>query len=348
MRLDLVTAAYKGGSAYVRAVPRPVADLTARVLSRTAASVSAERRMLVARHLRRAVGPQLTGRGLDRAVDATFDSYARYWVESFRLPGTAPAVLDAGMSVQGYEHVADGLAAGNGVILALPHMGGWEWAGFWLTQVMGVQVTVVVEPVEPPELFEFFTDFRSRLGFHIVPLGPKAASSVLRALRDNHIVCLLTDRDIVGDGIEVQFFGERTTIPAGPATLGLRTGAPVLPTAVYFDGPGHSARVMPPLAAARQGRLRDDVHRVTGTLAGHLEELIRAAPEQWHLQQPNWPSDYEALEAIGKPHPRPAFGPAALTAGERPASRPPEGPGADGHAAGRSTAGLGADGGIGS
>ena len=106
-------------------------------------------------------------------------------------------------------------------------------------------------------------------------------------------MCLLCDRDLVGDGIEVEFFGERTTLPAGPATLALRTGAPLLPAAVYF-GPqgGHHAKVMPPVAAQREGRLRDDVERVTQDLAHRFEELIRAAPEQWHLLQPNWPSDH--------------------------------------------------------
>jgi hypothetical protein len=64
----------------------------------------------------------------------------------------------------------------------------------------------------------------------------------------------------------------------------------------------------------RQGRLRDDVTRLTADLAKVLEGLIRAAPEQWHLQQPNWPSDYAALEAIGKPHPRPQVGPSATPA----------------------------------
>jgi lauroyl/myristoyl acyltransferase len=314
--LDLVTTAYRTAAAYSRSVPRPVADLTAKALSRAAAAVSAERRMLVARHLHRA-RPELSGRALDSAVDATFDSYARYWIDSFRLPQLSPAEVDHGFGVVGYHHVTESLAAGHGTILALPHLGGWEWAGFWLTRVMKVQVTVVVEPVEPQALFDFFSDFRRELGMHIVPLGPSAASEVLRALKANHVVCLLSDRDIIGDGVELEFFGETTTLPAGPATLALRTGAHLLPVGCYFEGShGHQAVVQAPLPAERQGRLRADVGRLTADLAVHLEELIRAAPEQWHLQQPNWPSDYDALDAIGKPHPRPAVGPSARPSGD--------------------------------
>ncbi len=72
---------------------------------------------------------------------------------------------------------------------------------------------------------------------NVVPLGPDAGTTVMRALRDNHVVCLLADRDLQGGGPEVEFFGERTTLPAGPATLTMRLGAPILPTAVYFTGP---------------------------------------------------------------------------------------------------------------
>lgn len=309
---DPVTAAYRAGAAVSRTLPRPLADLTARGLSRLAASTSRERRMLVARHLRRA-DPSLHGTRLDRAVDATFDSYARYWVDSFRLPQLSPEQVDWGFAVEGYAHVADALAAGRGAVLVLPHLGGWEWAGFWLTRVMGLEVTVVVEPVEPPALFEFFAEFRRELGMEIVPLGPDAGRAVLHALSENHVVCLLADRDIVGDGVEVEFFGETTTIPAGPATVALRTGAALIPVAVYFDeGAGHRAVVLPPMDVHREGRLRDDVRRITVEMAAVLEGLIRRAPEQWHLQQPNWPSDYDELERIGKPHPRPAHGPSAI------------------------------------
>jgi len=77
--------------------------------------------------------------------------------------------------------------------------------------------------------------------------------------------------------------------------MALRSGSPLFPTAVLFDGPHCRAVVLPALDTERRGRLRDDVHRVTQDLAIALEQLIRRAPEQWHLLQPNWPSDYEAL-----------------------------------------------------
>jgi KDO2-lipid IV(A) lauroyltransferase len=119
---------------------------------------------------------------------------------------------------------------------------------------------------------------------------------VLSALRRNELVGLVCDRDLARTGIEVEFFNERTTLPAGPATLALRTGAALLPTAVYFAGPGHRGLVRPPIPVERHGKgLRDDVTRITQLVAYALEDLIRVAPQQWHLLQPNWPSDYELV-----------------------------------------------------
>jgi KDO2-lipid IV(A) lauroyltransferase len=147
--------------------------------------------------------------------------------------------------------------------------------------------------LDPPEVFEWFADMRRSFGMHVVPLGPDAGGAVIRALKDNHVVCLLCDRDIGGGGIDVEFFGERTKLPGGPATLALRTGAPLIPTAAYFQGRGHLGVCRPAIPTEREGKLRDDVARITQLVAHELEELIRFAPEQWHLLQPNWPSDYE-------------------------------------------------------
>ena len=289
--VDLITPAYKVAAGLARLAPQPVATVAARGLGRAAVHVAAGRRAQVERNLRR-VDPTLTGTALAAKVRQTFESYARYYEESFRLPGTSPADLDAGFTHEGYEHLEAAHAAGHGAIMAMPHLGGWEWSGFWLTQVKGIPVSAVVERLDPPDLFEWFVELRRSFGFEIIALGPEAGTATARALQANHALALLCDRDLAGNGPEVEFFGERTTLPGGPATLALRTGAPLLPPAVYFDGPSsRHAVVLPPLDTTRQGRLREDVQRVTQDLAHALEDLIRRAPEQWHLLQPNWPSD---------------------------------------------------------
>jgi lauroyl/myristoyl acyltransferase len=288
---DLLTPLFRFGSAASRALPARVAYGAGDVLGRLASVRATERRRLAQRNLRRA-DPTLEGRALERATVRLYQSYARYWVESFRLPGTSAEALDAGFDHEGFEHLEAARAAGNGVIVALPHLGAWEWAGFWLTRVAQIPITVIVEQLEPAQLFEWFVELRRSFGMEVVPLGPAAGTASVRTLKANGALALLSDRDLAGGGPEVEFFGERTTLPGGPATLALRTGAPILPTAVYYDGPDHRhAIVRPPLDTARRGSLREDVARVTQDLAHALEDLIRRAPEQWHLLQPNWPSD---------------------------------------------------------
>jgi lauroyl/myristoyl acyltransferase len=192
------------------------------------------------------------------------------------------------------ENILAGLDRGKGVIVALPHLGGWEWAAAWMAN-LGHHMLAVVERLEPPELLTWFAGQRVAYGLEVVPLGPDAMTRVVKALRDNRVVCLVSDRDLGGDGVEVEFFGERTTLPGGPATLALRTGAALVPSAIYF-GPGrdHYALIRPALPVERTGKLRDDITRVTQSLAHEFEFLIRRAPEQWHLLQPNWPSDHQS------------------------------------------------------
>ena len=248
---------------------------------------------MIERHLQR-VDPTLQGRG------AAPGRAERVRLLRPLLGGELPAAVAAeARSTRGFsrrracEHIDGALDAGKGVILALPHLGGWEWAGRWLAD-QGHPITVVVEPLDPPELFDWFVDLRSTLGMHVVPLGSGAGTAVIRALRANEVVCLLSDRDIQRGGIEVEFFGERTTLPGGPATMALRTGAPLLPVGVVLHEPvQRPSRGRAPADPDRTAR-----HAARGRHPDHadawrreLELLIRRSPEQWHLFQPNWPSD---------------------------------------------------------
>jgi phosphatidylinositol dimannoside acyltransferase len=245
---------------------------------------------LLARHIHRA-DPSLTPTEVRAAVGRGLGSYARYWVESFRLPTLSPRAVERGFSVVGYEHVEATLATGIGPILVLPHLGAWEWAAAWLSRVKHQRVAAVVERLEPPELFDWFVELRRAYGIEVIPLGPNALARLVRAVKHRDIVCLLSDRDISGTGVEVEFFGEKTTLPAGPALLARRTGAPLLPTAVYYRGRSRLGLVAPPIWCSTEAGVRQEVQRVTQELAWAMERLIAAAPDQWHLLEPNWPSD---------------------------------------------------------
>jgi lauroyl/myristoyl acyltransferase len=281
--------AYRGAARASQLLPASVLPGLGRIGGRIGGWPQRDNREMCARHQRR-----VTGRTDPGVVDEVFEWYGRYWLEIFRLPADVRhGDVLPNFTIEGYENVTNGLDVGKGVILALPHLGGWEWAAAWMA-AQGHHMLAVVEPLQPPELLEWFARQREAIGLEIVAIGPDVSTAVLRALRDNRIVCLLSDRDLTGDGVEVEFFGERTTLPAGPATLALRTGAALLPVAVYFtEGRGHKGVVCPPLEITRAGRLRDDIARITQALAYEFERLIRVAPEQWHLLQANWPSDRE-------------------------------------------------------
>jgi KDO2-lipid IV(A) lauroyltransferase len=283
----------------ISALPESVAlglgDVAGDVLFR----MRSDQRAVVTANLRRVLGADGDDALLlDRWVRRSFRAYARYWVEGARLPGTSPEEIVRHMYVDGLDHLRRGQAAGNGVVLALPHIGSWEFGGAFLA-TQDLPMTAVAERIEPPALFDYFVEQRAAMGLTIVPLDQRSGGTLLSTLRSGGLVGLLCDRDIEGTGIEVDFFGERTTMPAGPATLALRAGA-VLCTGVIYQGPGrdHRALVEPPLDTTRTGSLRADVARLTQEIATRLEGLIRRAPEQWHVFQPLWLADRPLDEAV--------------------------------------------------
>lgn len=238
------------------------------------------RRRMVRRHMRR------LGEPASRARDV-FASYGRYWAESFWVRPRRLSRLWSTMTVDGLEHLEKAISGGRGAVVVLPHLGNWEAAA-----VIGLQLhlplVAVAESLSNRHITAWFTRQRNMFGIEIVLTGKGRVSARLRrAIEDRKVVCLLSDRDLSGRGPEVDFFGERTTLPAGPVSLALRTGAPLLPAAIYFEhGPGHHAVIRPPLDLPA-----GDTAAAVQAVANCLEEMIRRAPGQWHMVQPNWPSD---------------------------------------------------------
>lgn len=279
--------AYQAGWALVRRVPAPLAsrafDLIADIASGRGRGPEQLRANLV-----RVVGDANVTRVLVR--DA-MRSYMRYWLEAFRLPSIAgPELarrLDSCFTEEDVRRLADAHARGCGVVLTLPHSGNWDMAGTWLVNTFG-QFTTVAERLKPESLFEAFVEFRESLGFEVLPLsgGEQPPFARLReVLRSGGIVCLLGERDLSGKGVEVDFFGERTSMPAGSARLAQETGAALMTVHCWFTEGSWGFRINEEIDGGQS------LDAMVQEQADRFAENIAAHPADWHMLQPLWFGD---------------------------------------------------------
>jgi phosphatidylinositol dimannoside acyltransferase len=245
------------------------------------------------------VRPELDRRALRRLGRAAMRSYMRYFGEAFSLPTWSHERIRARVRVVGREHLQPYLDEGRQVLLALGHNGNWDLAGAWAELDLG-HVTTVAERLKPEEVFQEFLRFREGLGMTIVPLsgdGDVFRQLVRTARSERGVMPLLADRDLTARGVEVDLFGHRARVAAGPAALAVTTGAPLAATWIGYERLRGAARraagspwglriefspvVEVPVDVPRAERVRV----MTQRWVTDLGEGIRRRPQDWHMLQ---------------------------------------------------------------
>jgi KDO2-lipid IV(A) lauroyltransferase len=249
-------------------------------------------------NLRRVAGPQCPEPEFDALVKSAMRSYGRYWLETFRLPkmdlDEVAARVEAG--TEGAEHIDRAMAAGRGLILALPHMGNWDVAAVWLIK-HGVAFTTVAERLKPESVYLRFLAFRESLGFEVLPAtgGDSRFGVLAQRLRAGGMVCLPADRDVTGAGIEVEFFGQKARMMGGAAALAVQTGAALLPAVLWFEGRGWGVHIYPEVPVPAEGSRRDKIAAMTRQMARNFEAGIAVHPEDWHMLQRVFAEDFDPV-----------------------------------------------------
>jgi KDO2-lipid IV(A) lauroyltransferase len=296
--IQFVYHAYVAGSALARAIPEPLAYALARWMG-TLGALASKKKRVVARNISRITGEPEGSPRVKKLVVAAYMSYARYWLETFRLVRE-----DRAFFLDRFRAPNEGLLARmveehGGCIIVVTHLGNWDAAGAWVGS-LGFRLVSVAEVLKPRRMFEFFLAHRARLGMVIYPAEKGVTEKLVDEVKNGAVVAILGDRDLKGTGPEVMFFGERATLPGGSASLALRTRVPLLIAGVYGtrleNGKrGWDADIQGPLELP-EGSGPEAIAELTQTVGRRLEEMIARRPEEWHVFQPFWPADRSAGE----------------------------------------------------
>ena len=242
---------------------------------------------------------QVTGRSpndpyVRRLAYTSWVNYGRYASDFLNFANIDAEAIerecsDASVGASWKEYIDQAREAGRGTILASAHFGNWDMAGVIVGRHM--RPHAVADTFKDPRLDKLIQSQREAKGVHIIPLEG-SARRLLRVLQQNEIVGLVTDRPLPpGEGVEITFFGRKTSVPAGPGTLALKTGAPIVAGFVWYGSDRRFCiRTYPPIFP-QKGAARDaEIARLTQYIYTALEEVVRAYPSQWYMFRPFWPA----------------------------------------------------------
>jgi len=283
----LIEIGFAAGWRLVRALPLPAG----RALFNAAADRAYRKNGPGIQRLRQNLARVVAEDDLEATVRAGLRSYARYWLEAFRLPSQTKAQFLAGfhMPPEYFDQLKSAVAEGNGVVLALPHVANWDAAGAWVVS-NGWPMITVAQRLKPEGVFRQFLAYREKLGMVVLPLtgGERPPLDVLaERLGQGWVVALLGDRDLSRSGVEVSFFGGRTRMPPGPAILAIRTNAPLFAVDLSFS-PTRTVAVLRRVVPPTDGPLDVRVKQTTQALADAYAAGIAANPQDWHMLQKLW------------------------------------------------------------
>jgi len=293
--VNIIYYLYRLGGLIVPKIPPTIGYAICRLIGGLLYKFNKQGRANIRLNLQRIMGLQTPEREINRRTRLAFNYILYNYFDLFRLPALNDQVVKRLVTVNGWENVEVALAEGRGIVMTSAHLGNIEVV-LYAMLLRGLTITIPVERVAPPELFDYITALRSSKGLNLIPIdGPLLG--LIRTLKKGGVAGLAGDRDITGTGPIVDFFGYPAQLPDGHVRLALRTGAPLV---VGFSRrhPNHTyeAYFLPPYHPPATGTEEEKVVAGIKFILGEMEKAIRQTPEQWTVTVSIWVDKNEDLQ----------------------------------------------------
>jgi lauroyl/myristoyl acyltransferase len=268
--------------AVIRFIPLKLADRIACALGVMVFRLNRTGRDRVMDNLRHVFSTEpMTAQELHGYARMTFVNYARTMLDFLRLDFITQD--DFSVEMIGFDNIQKALQYGRGCVLLAMHIGNWDYAGSYLA-ARGAPMSALVEETEP-QMYELYKRHRERFGMRTFPLS-KAGIGFLNTIKNNRVLAVLGDRDILKSGVVVDFFDGRRSIPRGLGEIIIRRQLPVVFGHMVLQ-PVHKEQrylgcIEPPVFFT--GTVED----FNRSMVAKFEQLIRQYPDQWMLFQSDW------------------------------------------------------------
>lgn len=235
----------------------------------------------------RRVLPEISELELAALTKSGMRSYLRYWFDTFRLNKWSKSRIIETTYVIRENLLRDPIASKQGCIVALPHAGNWDHAAAYFCST-GITLTAVVEKLKPEAIFKKFLAYRSSIGIEPISHKEKTIPLLLERLSSGKLVALVADRDMSRSGVEVSFLGGIAKMPAGPATLAIKSGSPLITAYIRYLKDGIEITFDETVKLPTSGSEAEKIKVVTQSMADNFAKRIKDSPVDWHMLQRIW------------------------------------------------------------
>lgn len=257
-------------------------------LGRLAFLFLSERRLVAFSNLSR-VFPDLDDEGRCRIVRRCFEKLGVNFVESLVLPYVPKKEYTTRFIVVNRENIEGALEQKKGVLALAFHYANWEIMGV-ISYLLQRDFVALARPMKKrSRLNDFLNSLRSATGLTII-LNTGTGKDVMRCLRENKVVAILADqREKRSQGVYVELFGEKVPTSRGIATIGMKTGAAVVPIHAVRQGFLRYRLVCSrPLVMERDGNINDLIYKNTRKINEFLESIVMEQPDEWFWVHRRW------------------------------------------------------------
>jgi phosphatidylinositol dimannoside acyltransferase len=232
------------------------------------------------------IRPAFNSDEMEGLVTLSMRSYLRYWCDTFRIQDWSTERVQSTVTLTNGNLLLEPMRQGKGVVIALPHSGNWDHAGAYFCS-LGIPLVTVAERLKPEALFQRFLRYRESMGFEVLSIDSRSFATLVRRAKEKRLIALVADRDLSASGVNVDFFGFPSRMPAGPALLAIKTGIPLVVAHVSYTEFGIHIEFTA-VDVADVGSESDRVSQTVQRMANLFEKGISAHPEDWHMLQRIW------------------------------------------------------------